>query len=673
MALGRQSHYLEPRLSSPAITQSHDAPASARSFPLGPLLLIAVFGCFMLLPRVRTNPTMMWTFAGAGGALLLWQAILWITAWRKRTFASAFPIDLVAPVKSHYIQASVQFGIYAYWGWYWREIYSQMPLIISQLVFLVVVDALLSWSRGRAWRPGFSAFPIVFSTNFFLWFRDDYFFAQFMMVAAGALAKEFIRWPASTGRKHIFNPSAFGLTLFSAILIMSGMTREWSWARELASTIDEPPHIYLVIFLLGLVVQYMFSVTLMTFAAAAMLCVLNLAFTEFTGVYHFITINISAAVFLGLHLLMTDPATSPKTLLGRLMFGGLYGIGIFVCFDILRAAGVPELYSKLLPVPILNLLTPLIDRATLRGMLGKLNAAWEGCMERRKLNLIHMTIWAALFFTMLGTGFVQAPHPGKSLAVWKQAVEEGKPFAGDSLVRVALTLSLEKNPAALNELGIICMEGTIEGVVQSNARAARYFSDGSEAGSLEASANVAIQFLFMHERRSDQDVVRALTQLELASKRGEDSIGKFAVGYAYETGKGRQRDWARAKEIYVDCGPDNLFAVKGLARLALMSPRATPQGELRQLATVMQKAAEAGDAEACWYLAYIYGNDGSRLGMPDQEAKDKGKQWMMRACKLAKDPGLDPACNAALGDVLPAYQNPVVMRPPWVSGVAARP
>jgi hypothetical protein len=26
--------------------------------------------------------------------------------------------------------------IYAYWGWYWREVYHQIPLIIAQIVFV---------------------------------------------------------------------------------------------------------------------------------------------------------------------------------------------------------------------------------------------------------------------------------------------------------------------------------------------------------------------------------------------------------------------------------------------------------------------------------------------------------------------------------------------------------
>ena len=85
-----------------------------------------------------------------------------------------------------------------------------------------------------------------------------------------------------------------------------------SWGEEIAVSFDRPPHIYVEIFILGLIVQALFSVTLVTLSAAAALYVLNLAYTGSTGLYYFVDTNIPVAVFLGLHLLVTDPATSPR-------------------------------------------------------------------------------------------------------------------------------------------------------------------------------------------------------------------------------------------------------------------------------------------------------------------------------------------------------------------------
>jgi hypothetical protein len=39
--------------------------------------------------------------------------------------------------------------IYAYWGWYWREVYHQIPLIIAQIVFVYALDMLVCWPSRR--------------------------------------------------------------------------------------------------------------------------------------------------------------------------------------------------------------------------------------------------------------------------------------------------------------------------------------------------------------------------------------------------------------------------------------------------------------------------------------------------------------------------------------------
>ena len=66
---------------------------------------------------------------------------------------------------------------------------------------------------------------------------------------------------SATGRSvHIFNPSAFTLGLFSLVLIATGTTH-LTWGQEIATTLSLAPHIYLVLFLVGLVVMYFFSIT----------------------------------------------------------------------------------------------------------------------------------------------------------------------------------------------------------------------------------------------------------------------------------------------------------------------------------------------------------------------------------------------------------------------------
>ena len=153
---------------------------------------------------------------------------------------------------------------------------------------------------------------------------------------------------------------------------------------------------------------------LVTLSAAVALCLLNIAFTGWTGVYHFVDSNIPIAVFLGMHLLVTDPATSPRKAFGKIVFGAMYGAGVFAMYGVLGWLGAPRFYDKLLCVPALNLTVQALDRAS--DGLERLDfgafRAIRGWSPRR-LNFAYMSIWVALFTVMLGTGFVSGHHVGR--------------------------------------------------------------------------------------------------------------------------------------------------------------------------------------------------------------------------------------------------------------------
>src|SRR5207244_3964318 len=110
------------------------------------------------------------------------------------------------------------------WGYYWREVYHWAPLIVAQLLFAYAFDMLLSWSRRETYALGFAPFPVIFSINLFLVFKAEWFSLQFLMVAVGFAAKEFVRWQKDDRSAHIFNPSSFPLGLFSLALIVTGTT-----------------------------------------------------------------------------------------------------------------------------------------------------------------------------------------------------------------------------------------------------------------------------------------------------------------------------------------------------------------------------------------------------------------------------------------------------------------
>jgi hypothetical protein len=436
---------------------SSEAPSTTtRAVLYLPLALTGLLGLLSFMPRVQANPRLAWSFWGAIAALLVWQAVLALRLKGRgegRRFES-----LLRP--QHYIQACIHTSIYAYWGFYWRPVYEFAGLLVAQIAFAYVFDMLLSWSRRQEYKLGFGPFPIIFSTNLFLWFRDDWFYLQFLMIAVGFLGKELIKWEREGRRVHVFNPSAFALGLFSLVLIATGRT-DITWGPEIASTLTLAPWMYTWLFVTGLVVMYLFRITLVAATAAAVLFGGSAIYYALTGVPYFIDSDIPAAVFLGLHLLVTDPSTSPRTPPGKLLFGALYGAGVFGLYALLGAAGAPTFYDKLLCVPLLNLSVRGIDSwvaaARSSPLWQRLRVDWVPYQP----NLAHMSVWAGLFLLMSAVGRTDGRHPGDSLPFWQQACEEGRRNACDRLLQLEATYCGDASAWACNELGAAYAEGRI--------------------------------------------------------------------------------------------------------------------------------------------------------------------------------------------------------------------
>jgi tetratricopeptide (TPR) repeat protein len=361
--------------------------------PLAFALLLIALG---FLPGVRQWSAVPWSFWGAGAALLAWNAVMFATA-RRRKRALAIEVSLRP---QHYVQACAHLSILTYWGWYWHEVYAAAPLIVAQLMFAYAFDALLAWSRRDTFTLGFGPFPIIFSTNLFLWFKPEWFYFQFLLVAVGFSAKEFLRWNKDGRMTHIFNPSSFPLAVASLLLLLTGATRI-SWGPEIAATQFNPPHIYTLIFLVALPGQLLFGVASMTLAAVGTMYAFCLTYFLATGNHYFLELPFPIAIFLASHLLFTDPSTAPRTELGRLFFGVLYASGVIAIYMLFDWLGLPTFYDKLLPVPLLNLSIRAIDRAARSNLLKRFDPSNLGrTLAPRRRNLAYMTIWIALFLSI---------------------------------------------------------------------------------------------------------------------------------------------------------------------------------------------------------------------------------------------------------------------------------
>ena len=415
------------------------------------------------------------SFWAAAIVLVVWQAAMFLRDNLKGESASGF---LRVELRSqHYLQATVQLAVFAYWGYYWRPVYEYAWLLVAQVVFAYAFGMLLAWSRRETYVLGFGPFPIIFSTNLFLWFRDDWFYLQFVMIAVGFMGKAFVRWNRDGRRVHIFNPSAFSLALFSLVLVATNTT-DLTWGHEIATTLSLAPNIYLFLFLIGLVVMYFFSITLVAGSAAVVLFGASWVYSAVTGVPYFIDSEIPTAVFLGLHLLVTDPSTSPRTPPGKLVFGLLYGLGVFVLYALLGAAGVPTFYDKLLCVPLLNLSVQGIDRlvgAIRDTPLSRMALNWEPA----RANLVYMAVWAAFFGVMATVGATDATHRGDTIPFWEQACAEGRRNACERLVQIEASYCGDNSGWACNELGRHYTEGKV--TAADSKLALGYFSRACEA------------------------------------------------------------------------------------------------------------------------------------------------------------------------------------------------
>ncbi len=391
---------------------------------LRPLLLpCAVAGAlaaFLFHPAVRGEPAAFWTFVTAVAGILIWTA--WLFASRRD---SGEELTLEVVIRTpHWMQTLAQGALLVWWGTFVDMVQLWAPMILAQLLLAVAVEGLFALTRRGRYAAGLGVIPVIFSVNLFLWFTGAWFFFQFAMVVLVYAGKEFIRWQLDGRSRHIFNPSALALSVAAIALIATGST-EITLGIEIAQSQFIPPQMFLVIFLAAVPAQLLFGVAMMTMPAVLTILGFGLLYHSLTGIYFFYDAFIPVSVFLGLHLLFTDPATSPRSDGGRILFGLIYGTGVVTSAAILDAIGAPNFYDKLLPVPILNLLAPRLDRAA--NCLGeKLSAVGRlqvpGGARRR---VATVGFWGATFAAMSFSGGVGDNHPGQYYPFWRGACEAG--------------------------------------------------------------------------------------------------------------------------------------------------------------------------------------------------------------------------------------------------------
>ncbi len=304
---------------------------------------------------------------------------------RGRWKASSVMLGIKA---THLLPAVIQVCIFTYWGLYWRGLKTYIAAIAVEVLFGYVLDGMLSLIVRRKWVIAAGPLPIVLSTNLFVLFLPGEAYLTLFAITIAMLSKAFIRTAGKDGRggRHIMNPSALGIS------VMGIATLAWPALGygDSAYEFSVPPNMAEVILLLALVVQTRIPIVLVSAAAVFGLHV----WAHFSGELMFSPYW--APVTLVLVLLITDPATIPRTAWGRLLYGFAVGIGIQIAGLALKHIFGMDNYAKVVGIPLANALVPLFERfATKLPRFAPIEARY---------NLLHMALWMAWMTSqLLGT------------------------------------------------------------------------------------------------------------------------------------------------------------------------------------------------------------------------------------------------------------------------------
>ena len=441
-----------------------------------PALAAVVLAALAQLPLIRGHDNLYPVVLGAAGFLLVWAALI---AFSARRSGRALSLETLVR-RPHWVQACAQISLFAYWGWHARTVYGFVPLIVVQIVFAYGIDALLNWTRRNTYRVGFGPLPIVLSINLFLLFRPQWFQWQLVMILVGYLAKELIRWERDGRSAHVFNPSSFPLGLAALALILTGGT-DMTLGSYIAQSQSTAPQMYLAIFLVSIPGQILFGVARMTLSAAVTLVAISAMYFAATGTYMFPDAYITVPVFLGMHLLVTDPSTSPRSEAGQVFFGILYAVGVAAFFFLLEGFDLPAFYEKLLPVPLMNLTVRRIDAWAASGWLSRLDPARIGAaLTPARRNVAYTGAWVGVFALFSSTTILGDDHPGQYLPFWSAACDDGNDRACEIQAFMAYNYCNRGSGWGCNEYGIYLADRGF----QSDARAIflRSCEAGFEAG-----------------------------------------------------------------------------------------------------------------------------------------------------------------------------------------------
>jgi hypothetical protein len=281
------------------------------------------------------------------------------------------------------------------------EVEDYVGIVAAQLVFAYLLEGGLGLARHGKWLLGLGPFPIVFSVNLFVWYMRGETWCGFAVIAVALMAKATLR---RNGR-HIFNPSALGISVLGLFYMLEMWQVGWGNTTlftfvDVSHPLTAAPNMTELILLLAIVPQFRFPIVLISMSALLVM----LALTDSFGGGNPLAIirnnplhPLWPPVFLAITLLATDPATIPKTQNGKLLFGCALGLLIALMSSIVNGSSGDDYFTKVMPIPLLNLLIHRFDR------WGESLPETLGRPFQVRFNRIHMACFVVLTAVGLAT------------------------------------------------------------------------------------------------------------------------------------------------------------------------------------------------------------------------------------------------------------------------------
>ncbi len=299
---------------------------------------------------------------------------------------------------THVLPVIVQTLLLSYWALHWPPLRDRLGYLLWCIPAAIVFDMLLGRLRTGAMVVSVGAIPVVLSATLFTNYPIERSGWMALVVGVAIASK----WGLRRADGHIFNPSAFGLSVL-AVLTLLGVTQ----VEDVAHQFHSPPMMSEFVLLLALIPQLRVPIVLGSLGAAVPI----VAWFLLGGLMRLFAPDVPAPpalawspVLLVVVLLLTDPATMPKNPGGRLLFGVCVGLGMSVLSVIMLAVGMSDFWSKVLALPMVGPMVPWLTRQGER-----LEQRWAWLSPR--FNRRHIAVWLLVALaTMAVEGKSRALH-----------------------------------------------------------------------------------------------------------------------------------------------------------------------------------------------------------------------------------------------------------------------